>query len=322
MNATTNQTTMTIPTCPVAAYKLAIEGYTVPSAPYCRMGQDYDCNCAYCNYSVQAKYVAEAAARTAATAEHRAWVAQITSSYKALAAIGRAVHQALVIGNMLRTLAIWAGTAYDSLDGNLKGMTFKVTGKAGRAKAQHGKVGVVRWVGEDARATSYYSRDVKVTTVLGLAIEGEPKLVYVPAKQCTRQAITAEQNMARIETAIMDQAIKEVLTWTGTIPAKKRSEKRDAHLARCPLVYVTSGRDKGASGRAFWKSPDGKRVGVETGTVGVVWVQASQVSDKPVAAAVVEVSAEERALIKRIAADAAMDGDADKTRELLAMIGR
>lgn len=133
--------TMTLTDCPVTDNRAASEG-RIMCAGYCRMGQDYDCRCAYCNAGT---YAAEAAAIKAwnlATAEHRAHVVRVTSAFACLANIGKAVFAALAPGLAVNVLAMWAAYAWGSSDGNIRGFYFRITGKRGKAAAHVGKVGV------------------------------------------------------------------------------------------------------------------------------------------------------------------------------------
>lgn len=310
-------TTMTLSGCPVTDYKLAVSGQHV-ERPYCRWGQDYDCSCVYCSDGAYRAACKKVDTWNVATAEHRAWVVAVTSALACLANIGHAVRAALAPGLVVHSLVAWAVNAWGSSDGNIRGFYFRVVGKRGKAAAHVGKIGICKWVGE-SHGGGYYRQTT--TTRLGLAIDGEEKLVYVAFGQCERMPEPIEVRQANIERDIVARAIAPVRSkWSGFVPAKKKSWNRAKWLAQCPVVYVVSGRHTGKSGPVFWTGADkqtneaGARLGLECNGE-TLWVSAYDCADRPLVA----VSAEERALIERVAADAALSGDDDKARKVLAM---
>ena len=313
--------TMTITMNPAADHTLATRGRVVESAPYCRMGQDYDCGCRYCSAAAAARYAAEIAEWNAATVEHRAYVATITGALACLAAIGRAVATALSPGLGLGVMVHDLAALLASDIGDLKGAHYQITGKRGNAKAHTGKVGICRWVGAGdsfepmPRFRGGWRASTKApTTRIGLAIEGEPKLVYVSFGSVTRLRTPAAEFAARVEAAVVRAAIAPVRAKLAVrmTPRGKVSKGQVAH--------VVEGRDAGKSGEVFWCGADKRtgevatRLGVKTAVGETLWVSAYDCAAAPA----VLVPREERELIERIAADAAEEGRLDDARTILA----
>jgi hypothetical protein len=309
--------------CPVADHKLATEGLTV-KRHYCRMGQDYDCRCNYCSSHSYAVACEAAKEWNAATAEHRAWVASITGALKCLALVGRTMALVASMPLAIGTFASNAATAYHDVPS--KGARYRVVGKAGNAKHHQGKVGVCTWIGESdysRRPVNWRGRYVdnsKPTVRVGLTVKGEAKSVFVPFGQVERILESQAETAAQIERAIVKITLAESGVrprWTGTLPARK-SKKNPP-----PMAYVVSGRDRGVSGTVFWIGAD-KRTGEADARIGIcvngekLFFSAYDCRNTPVDTT--PTSADERALIERVAADAVMDEQPELARELLAGI--
>ena len=314
--------TMTLTTCPVTDHKLAVEGKTV-SRPYCRMGQDYDCGCVYCSHSSYAAATAAAAEWNAETAEHRAWVVTVTGALACLAVIGRAMNLVASMPGAIREFSINAATVYHNVPS--KGTSYRVTGKAGNAKHHQGKVGVCKWIGEatynnrPANWRGHWQDNHKPTVRIGLAVEGEAKLVYVPFKQVERIADAPAVIAAQLARQIIEVTLAEANVlprWTGTLPGR-RSKKNPP-----PVAHVVSGRDKGASGSVFWIGADKRtgeadaRLGIRCANGSTVWASVYDCRNE----AADTTPADERAITESVAADAVQEGKLEKARELLAKI--
>ena len=306
-------TTMTLSRCPVTDHNLATTGTTV-RRPYCRWGQDYDCGCVYCSDSAYNAACKQAAEWNVATEAHRAWVVSITSALAVLANVGRAIALVASLPGAIRAFALGAVAVYHEVPS--KGARYRVVGKRGNAKKLQGVTGVCKWIGESdfrGRSTGGYR--------IGLAVEGEAKLVYVAFGQLERVPETQEEILAKIERQIVQIAITTPGVrprWVGTLPAR-RSKKNPA-----PVAYVVSGRDRGTSGTVFWIGAD-KRTGEVDGRLGIrcdngatVWASAYDCRNE--APTSEPLPADERALIERIAADAVLSDQVDKARELLVQI--
>jgi hypothetical protein len=314
---------MTLTACPVTDHAHAVHGQIITSAPYCRMGQDYDCVCRYCSSATAAEYAAKITAYNAATADHRAQVARVASAFLHLAAIGTAVRAALapglgvalMLGNVLPLLA--------STHGNLRGAHFRIVGKRGNAKLHTGKVGICRWIGEGdsfAPAPRYrngWRPDTTAPTVrVGLSIEGEAKLVYVAHGQLERLPTPAAEHRARIEASLVRAAIAPLRAKLAVAMTKRGKPKAGQ------IAYVVEGRDAGASGTVFWCGTDKRtgetdaRLGIKLANGETIWVNAYDCAASPVCA----VSRDDRILIERIAADAVEGGSPEAAREVLAQL--
>ena len=306
---------MTLSRCPVTDHKLATSGMTV-SRPYCRWGQDYPCECVYCSDSAYSAACKRAEEWNAATAEHRAWVVTLTAALAVLANVGRALALVASLPNALRAFALGAAVVYHEVP--CKGARYRVVGKRGNAKKFQGVIGVCKWIGEaDFRGRTGGKR-------VGLAVEGEAKLVYVAFGQVERVPETQEEILAKIERAIVQAAITTPGVrprWTGKLPAR-RSKKNPG-----PVAYVVSGRDRGASGTVFWIGAD-KRTGEVDGRLGIrcangatVWASAYDCRNEA-PTSTTTLPADERALIERMAADAVMADRPVLARELLGQLVR
>jgi len=293
---------------------------TDPRAGYCNMSADYDCNCSKCSALTRAHWFIGAFIWSIATAAARAEVETALGGLKGLATMGWAIEAALAPGQTLRALALWAGDAWGSSNGDLKGSYFRVVGKRGNAAKHVGKVGMVKWVGESDGGPRWAPRAHSIR--LGLQIEGEAKLVYVTHAQCERLPTPPEVKMARLETKIVSEAIATLRPkWEGTVPKKSSKESRAKWLGRCPIAYIISGREAGKVGSVFWVGADKKtgemtRLGIECKDI--VWVSAYDCANTLMA----EVPASERVQIERVAADAAMEGNMDAARALLGQTRR
>lgn len=293
-----------------------------PTAGHCIWSADYDCNCSRCSYLTRSHWYISAFVWSIANAASRAEVETALSGLQGLALIGQAVKAALSPGLVFNSLVDWAVDAWTSSSGELRGLYFRVVGKRGKAAQHVGKVGICNWVGENT--FGYHS--TKSTIRLGLAVEGEQKLIYVAHSQCERMATPAEVARAKAEAKVVSEAIAAHRPkWVGSVPAKKRSESSSKWKARCPIAYIVSGREAGKSGRVFWIGADkktsevGARLGIECTDGGTAWVSAYDCTDRPMVPAV---STEERLQIERVAADAALEGDSQRARELLAQTRR
>jgi hypothetical protein len=313
---------MTLTGCPATDHAHAVHGQIITGAPYCRMGQDYDCTCRYCSSDTAARYATGVAEYNAATADHRAQVARVTSAFLHLATIGAAVRAALspglgiglMIGDVLPLLA--------STHGNLRGAHFRIVGKRGNAKLHAGKVGVCRWIGEGdsfAPVPRFRGgwRDTTVPTVrVGLSIEGEAKLVYVAHGQLERLPTPAAEHRARIEVALVKAAIAPLRTKL-VVAMTKRGKPKAGQIA-----YVVEGRDAGASGTVFWCGTDKRtgetdtRLGIQPAYGETIWVSAYDCAATPVR----PVDREERCAIERVAADAVESGSPEAARAVLAQL--
>lgn len=307
-------TTMTLSRCPVTDHKLAISGLTV-SRPYCRWGQDYPCECVYCSDGAYNAACKQAAEWNAATAAHRAWIVSITSALAVLANVGRAMALVASLPGAIRAFALGAVAVYHEVP--CKGARYRVVGKRGNAKKLLGVTGVCKWIGEsDFRGLSTGAYRV------GLAVEGEPKLVYVAFGQVERLPETQEEILAKIERQIVQVAITSPGVrprWTGKLPAR-RSKKSPP-----PVAYVVSGRDRGASGTVFWIGAD-KRTGEADGRLRIrcsngatVWASVYDCRNEA-PTDTVPLPADERALIERIAADAVLANQPELAHDLLAQV--
>ena len=307
-------TTMTLSRCPVTDHKRAVSGETV-SRPYCRWGQDYPCGCVYCSDAAYNAACKQAAEWNAATATHRAWVVSITSALAVLANVGRAIALVASMPGAIRAFALGAVSVYHQVPS--KGARYRIVGKRGNAKKVFGVTGVCKWIGE----ADYQGRSTGAYRV-GLAVEGEPKLVYVAFGQVERLPESQEEIQAKIERQIVQAAITTPGVrprWTGKLPAR-RSKKTPA-----PVAYVVSGRDRGASGTVFWLGADKRtgeadaRLGIRCANGATVWASAYDCrNEAPVDS--VPLPADERVLIERIAADAVMADKPELARELLAQV--
>ncbi len=172
-------------TCPVTARERALTGIVV-QRNYCRWGQDYDCQCNYCNDGSYAKALIAAKQQNDETAEHRAWIVKITAGLEALALIGRAVRAAASPGFGYSQMIQDAGALRGSFGGNVRGFSYRVVGKRGNAKQHFGKVGVCKWIGQGDEGTPR----------VGLQIDGEEKLAYCACSQLERIPMTAESLVA------------------------------------------------------------------------------------------------------------------------------
>lgn len=324
--------TMTTTSCPVADHKLAVDGMKV-ERHYCCMGQDYDCGCNFCSNYAYAKAVDVANAWDLSTAAHRASVAAVTGALECLAIIGRIMALVASMPTAIRQFAVDAATLYHHTA--TKGARYKVTGKAGAAKLHHGVEGVCKWIGEseyNARPAGWrgtWNGTSKVTVRIGLAVEGQAKLVYVPFGQCERITAApddlAAEIAAQLERKIVAVTIAEAGVrprWTGKLPAGRKTKKNPA-----PMAYVVSGRDQGASGTVFWLGAD-KRTGEADARLGIrcengttVWASAYDCRNTP-PTGTAPTSADERTLIERIAADAVMADKPELARKLLAQVVR
>jgi hypothetical protein len=227
----------------------------------------------------------------------------------------------------IRKFALDAAALYHYVP--CKGARYRVVGKRGNAKNLHGVTGVCKWIGE-----SDYSRrpanwrgqwqDSKGTMRVGLAVEGEAKLVYVAFGQVARVPETQEEIREKIERRIVETTIATPGVrprWTGKLPARRSKKNTD------PVVHVVSGRDRGASGVVFWIGAD-KRTGEADGRIGIRCLNGSTIwasvydcrNEAPVNA--VPLSADERVLVERIAADAVLADRLDLARDLLADVVR
>lgn len=314
---------MTLSTCPVAAHKLAVDGKTV-SRPYCRMGQDYDCTCVYCSDSSYARATAAATEWNAATVEHRAWVVAVTGALACLAVIGRAMNLVASMPGSIRAFAINAATLYHNVPS--RGTSYRVTGKAGNAKHHQGKVGICKWIGESdfnerpANWRGHWRDNRKPTVRIGLAVEGEAKLVYVPFGQVTRIAdapavITAQLARQVVEVTLAEANVRP--RWTGTVPGRRGKKKNTT------TAHVVSGRDRGAFGEVFWIGADRRtgeadaRLGIRCADGSTVWASVYDCRNEAPGAAM---TAAERAIVESIAADAVLENKLEIARELLAKV--
>jgi hypothetical protein len=299
-----------------------VKPLVAPYAAHCVWASDYDCRCSRCSALTRAMWYVSAFVWSVATGPVRAEVESALGGFKALALVGAAVEAALSPGKALTSMMEYFADAWTSDGGNLKGFYFKVVGKRGNAKKFAGKVGICKWVGETTFG-GYYDRRAghvggTTTTRIGLQVEGEEKLVYVPFKQCERLPIPAEVTAARTEAKIVKEAIATLRPkWNGTVPKKGRTTVAK-WKASCPVAYVVTGKNAGKSGKVFWVGADkktgeaGARLGMETETGETLWLSAYECADRPVTVS------SDKALIERIAADAALEGNENKARELLA----
>lgn len=315
---------MTLTTCPTSDHELAVNGMKVERF-YCRMGQDYDCGCNYCSHGAYLAACERAKEWDAATAEHRIYVAAITGALKFLALIGRTMALVASMPTAIHQFACDAATAYHNVP--CKGARYRVVGKAGNAKHHQGKVGVCTWIGESdfaPRRVGWRGRQVdnrKPTVRIGLTVEGEAKPVYVPFGQVERIHATTEEIAAKMELAIVKVTLAESGVrprWTGKLHRRK-SKKNPP-----PMAYVVSGRDRGASGTVFWLGSD-KRTGEADARLGIHLatgekIFASAYDCRNEAPSTTPTSADERALIERIAADAVLDDKPEAARKLLASV--
>lgn len=295
---------MTKSSCPVATLRWALEGDTV-SRPYCRMGQDYPCECVYCNDYSYRKALDACAIANAASADYRATLVRASQAFQLLAEIGKAIAAALSPGLGVALMIRDAGALRSSGGGNLRGFTFRVTGKRGAAKVHFGKVGLCKWQGINDYG------GVK----LGLQIEGHEKLAYVSLGQLDRIPMTIEQldseRVAKTEATIVRDAIA---------PHRPKLVVALKRRGKGPIAYVVSGRDAGQHGVVFWVGPDKRtqepnaRLGIRTASGAVVWASAYECASEPMVA----VTREERTELERVAADAALDGYPERAREILA----
>lgn len=314
---------MDIPTCPVAAYDLATKGKIVVTH-YCRWGQDYDCTCTYCSASAYNQACSAAKAWNEETAAHRAWVASITRAFKLLAMIGRTMALVATMPTAIRAFALNASRLYHEVP--CKNARYRVAGKRGNAKHHYGTVGVCKWVGEDVIVPSpVYRCDHKYSSYrVGLSVEGEAKLVYLPFKQLERLPESADEIAFKVERAIVKVAISTGVRprWTGSVPA--RATKSNP----LPMAYIVAGRDRGVSGHVFWIGVDKRtgepnaRVGIRRENGSVVWASVYDCRNAAMDAPLLttRLTANERYLIERIAADAVMDDKPDVARTVLEQI--
>lgn len=291
--------------CPVRARKLAIDGVVV-SRNYCRMGQDYDCRCNYCCDASYNAAVADAGRRNAETTVDRARIVRLTTPFEALAQIGAAISAAGSPGASISRMIRDAGELRQSFGGEVRGFSYRVTGKRGSAKRHFGKVGVCKWVGKSEDGT----------TRIGLQIEGEEHLAYCAASQLERIPMTAE---SLVEDA--RRRTEQVIVREAIAPHRPRLVVASLRRGRPgPTAYVVSGRDAGKHGEVFWVGPDKRtgepaaRLGIRQADRTVIWASAYECADEP--CEMVEI--EERREIERVAADLALEGSSDKAREVLA----
>jgi len=240
--------------------------------------------------------------------------------------IGRAMALVASMPGAIVAFASNAAALYHGVPA--KGVSYRVTGKLGAAKHHLGKVGVCKWIGEsdyNRRPLNWRGRwvdDSKPTIKIGIAVEGESKLVFVAFGQVERIADAQEVIAAKLERKIVEVTIAEAGVrprWTGKVTARK-SKKNPR-----PVAYVVAGRDRGASGEVFWIGAD-KHTGEADGRLGIrcangatVWASAYDCrNEAPTDTA--RTTTEERELIERIAADAVMAGKPDAARGLLAKV--
>lgn len=170
-------------------------------------------------------------------------LAACNAGFEALVAVGKAVAAALSPGVAIAkffaaTVALWNEIG--------KGMTVKVTGKRGNAKAHTGKVGIVKWIGESDYqpfgARAYRGRTAAPTTTtvrVGLEIAGAEKLVYVPLSSVERVAVPGETEAA-------------IAKAKATTVAKARPNYRGAVGRKGSIGMIVAGKFKGKSGLVFW----------------------------------------------------------------------
>jgi len=314
---------MTLTNCPATDYAHATLGQLLTPAPYCRMGEDYDCTCRYCSSASAARYAAEVAAYNAATADHRAEVARVAGALLALGAIGQAVRAALSPGHGIAHMLRDVVPLLNSTHGSLKGAFFQITGKIGNAKLHTGKTGVCRWIGEGAsfapvpRYRGGWRQDRTTPTIrVGLEIAGEPKLVYVAFSQLDRLPTPEDVSHARTIAAIVKKAIAPLRPKFDVV-LTKRGKPRKGQIA-----YIVEGRDAGASGEVFWIGADKRsgeantRLGIKTADGQTIWASAYDCAAEPMRT----VDRTERALLERVAADAVEEGRLDDAREILGQL--
>lgn len=285
----------------VSELKYAIEGIVV-SRPDCRMGQDYDCACVYCSDHTYQRALADAVARNAATAAHRARIVELIGAFRCLAAIGAAIRSAGAPGAGFARMIHDAGELRTSTGGNLRGFSFRVTGRRGSAKQHFGRAGVCKWKGDNSYG------GIK----LGLAIPGEEKLAYCSFAQLERIPLTVEQ----IESDLYERS-EAMMVRDATASCRPKLVVALKRRGNGPVAYVVNGRDAGASGQVFWCGPDKRnepnaRLGIRTASGAIVWASAYDCASEPVA-----ITHTERRQLERIAADAVMEGRIDQAREIL-----
>jgi len=317
---------MDIPKCPVEGFKLATEGRKAERF-YCRWGQDYDCGCNYCSDSAYAAACAKAAAWNEATAEHRAWVAQITNSFRCLAAIGKVMALVASMPTAIYLFMCDAAAAFHDIP--CKGMRYRIIGKRGNAKPHFGKVGVCKTFGESSygrRPATWRGRWIDngpVSMRIALEIAGESGVVWVPFGQVERLPEDVGVLSAKLERAIVKATLAEAGVrprWNG--PVVRRPTKKNPQV----MAYVVSGRDRGASGRVFWLGDDRKtneqnaRVGIKCENGAVVWASVYDCRNEAPSATSTWVSPSEIEIAERVAADAVLAEQPEKAREILAQV--
>jgi hypothetical protein len=287
-----------VPHCPVLATAIATTGFVVTSR-YCRMGQDYDCQCTFCSDASYRLAETLATQRNQATADHRADVIRTASTFRWLAAIGTAVRAAASPGFGVSRMIADAHALWCSPIGEQRGTRFQIVGRRGTAKGHVGKVGVCRWIGRDT-----------LPVRIGLAVEGEAKLIYVAFSQVERVPATTEEKRDRFESSTVRDAIAL---------HRPKLVVRSTYKKRGSLGTLAFVVGKSTFGEVFWIGPDKRtgeaasRLGIRQQDGSVVWESAYNCADRPMQ----WVDSAERVLLERVAADAVMSGDVDRAREIL-----
>lgn len=237
---------------------------------------DYSCSgCANCRAKdAQIGWVISAFVWDIATRTERARLARTIVAFEALAAIGRAITAALSPGWGVASFAI--GMIKDWHQVRV-GRYYEVVGKRGFAKAAHGKVGEVSWLGETTYGSSH-------TLQAGLKVEGHEKLIYVPASTLAPIVPPAEvvTKRAIAKAATADRKLRDSVR--APFPATYVAPGRKAKHFVAGIVI--SGPHAGKRGRVFWMAAqtaqkDGLRVGVDIGESEPAWCDARNVVPEP-----------------------------------------
>lgn len=204
--------------------------------------------------------------------EKHAEFAAALAGFEALAALGRAVAEAGEVG---ASIALFLGDTVAEHNTVRKGRWYKVTGKRGKAKEFFGLAGECVWVGEvesgPARPSHWRGSWTRSTTLRAKIVPaggegvGEKGGFYVPAS-CLSPVTPppgAVEKMKAKELELARKAVRPAFNGrTG-----KRGDKG----------LIVEGKYAGKSGTVFWKSPDGKRVGVDVGASEPAWCSAHDV---------------------------------------------
>ncbi len=229
---------------------------------------DYPCGgCLKCRPAGGPAWYVGAALWKLAHSEAHAALAVALDGFAALAAIGRAVANAGAVG---ASVALFVGGAVAEWNTVRKGRWYKVTGKRGKAKEFFGLVGECTWMGE---VESGRPRPIgwrgswNTTTTLraGIAREGFDKPAYVPASCLSPVETPAAAKVVKAakELELARKAVRPAF-------AGRVGKRGDTGL-------IVEGKFAGKSGKVFWKSPDGKRVGVDIGASEPAWCSANDV---------------------------------------------